>query len=120
MSEKTNGTTVKTVRKTTKATAAAKPATKKPEKKKNLLVRLYDGAQRTILSIRSTKAGRATIRVVKGAAIGMGLYGSYRLGKKSVKPTVVTIEPVAPEEEPTESAPAEEPEEETELEQEHD
>lgn len=72
-----------------KKPTAAKPATK-PEKK-GLLTRAYDKANSVIIRVRSTRGGRAVIRISKGAAAALGLYGAYRLGQKSIKPTTVYI-----------------------------
>ena len=60
--------------------------------KKGLLTRIYDGYQKVKIKMRSTKGGRAVIKITKGTAIGLGLYGTYKLGQKSVKPTTVYIE----------------------------
>lgn len=75
-----------------------------PEKK-GIVRKVIDGTRKTILKIRSTKGGRIVIGGTKAALIGLGLYETYKLGQKSVTPTVVTIKEGVNEEE----APAEEP-----------
>lgn len=70
--------------------AADEPA-KTPEKK-GLLTKIYDGYQKAKAKVMSTKGGRIVAKAVKGIAVGGGLYGAYRLGQKSVKPTQVVIE----------------------------
>lgn len=48
----------------------------------------------------TSKGGRWAIRCLKGAAIGFGLYEAYNAGKKSVKPTMIMVDPVKEEEQP--------------------
>ena len=116
MSETKKTTTTASKAKTTTA-SKPKPA-QKPAPKKGLLARAYDKACKVIVTVKSTKSGRAVIRITKGAAVGLGLYGAYRAGKKSVRPTVVTVTPIE-QEEPVEEEKevlVEEPEEATETE----
>lgn len=84
---------------TAEETAATEPA------KKGFIGKTIDGVRKTYLKIRSTKGGRIVIGGTKAMLIGLGLYETYKLGQKSVTPTVVTIMEGVDEEE----APAEEP-----------
>ena len=78
---------------------------------------LMDRAKHLKDKVMANKIGRTAVRVVKGAAVGaVGFFG-YEVGKKSVKPTFVYVEPEKPESaEPAaeEETPAEINEEETE------
>ena len=76
--------------------------------KTGFFTRIYDGAKKTVVKIKSTKGGRIVIKVLKGAGIGAGLYGAYRLGAKSVVPTTVVIESGEDQEEPEKEEPMEE------------
>lgn len=87
---------------TAEETAATEPA------KKGFIGKMIDGTRKTYLKIRSTKGGRIVIRGTKAALIGLGLYESYKLGQKSVVPTVVTITEGANEDAPVEEPAAEE------------
>lgn len=92
---------------------------KNPPEKKSFFTRVYDRYHKVVLDVKSTKGGRAIIRLSKGAAIALGLYGTYKLGQKSVTPVTLYIEPTEPEvqeEEPeqAEEANEEEPEQEQE------
>ena len=121
MSEKKTTTAATTARKAKTTTASKPKPAQKPAPKKGLLARVYDKAQKLIVTVKSTKSGRAVIRIAKGSAVGLGLYGAYRAGKRSVRPTVVTVTPIEqePVEEETEAPVEEEPAEET-TETEHD
>ena len=67
---------------------------------------------------RSTKMGKWTVRGLKGIGLAGFGYGSYKLGQKSVKPTVVTIEHGTEEDDPVEEeTPTEEPVEEEKTEE---
>ena len=70
-----------------------------PEKK-GLLTRIYDGYQKTKAKVMSTKGGRIVVRGIKAVGVGAGLYGAYKMGAKSVKPTTVYIKSGVQEEEP--------------------
>ena len=59
----------------------------KPQQKKSFVVRVYDGFVR----FRDTKTGKWCTRILKGAGVGLVAYGSYKAGKKAVKPTTVYI-----------------------------
>lgn len=84
--------------------------TKKTEKKdRKTLGDRYNALKHKVMA---NKAGRVTVRVLKGVIYGAGVTAGYIIGKKTVKPTVVYIEKT---EEP-EEAPAEEEKEETETE----
>lgn len=89
------------------------PATA-PEAKKGFFQRLGDGVRKTVIRIKSTKGGRACLRIAEGTAIGLGLYGSYKAGQRSVKPITVYVDSGATEateaEEPNDEAPVDETE----------
>lgn len=69
------------------------PAPKEPAKKLSLLER----AKHIKDKVMANKIGNAVVKIAKGAAVaGVGLFG-YEIGKKSVKPTFVYVEPEKPE-----------------------
>lgn len=76
------------------------------EKKESLRKRL----NRRYQKLRTKKIVRVGIRVAKFAAFGLSGFIGYKVGRKSVKPTVVMVEPVTPEEEPKPEEQATEPE----------
>lgn len=76
------------------------------EKKESLRKRL----NRRYQMLRTKKIVRVGIRVAKFAAFGLSGFIGYKAGRKSVQPTVVMVEPVAPEEEPKPDEQAAEPE----------
>lgn len=120
MEKKNNVGTGTTTRKPAKAatTTGKKPA---ETKKKGLISRAYDKIHNVILSAKATKGGRIAIRMAKGAGAGFALYGTYKLGQRSVRPTVVTVTPINEEQKADEEIPAEELDnEEEEQEQEYD
>ena len=82
------------------------PAGDGGEKKESLRKRL----NRRYQKLRTKKIVRVGIRVAKFAAFGLSGFIGYKAGRKSVKPTVVMVEPVAPEEEPKPEEQATEPE----------
>lgn len=90
--------------------------------KKGLLARTYDGYQKIIVKVKSTRGGRAVIKIGKATAIGLGLYGTYKMGQKSVKPTTIYIENgVTEEEQPVnEEEPAVKETNEEDIQEEHD
>ena len=98
--------------------AADEPA--KTQEKKGLLTKIYDGYQKTKAKVMSTKGGRIVAKAVKGIAVGGGLYGAYRLGQKSVKPTQVVIESGVQEEKPDVADESVEETTEEEINEEHD
>lgn len=53
---------------------------------------IRERAQKRWDAFRLSKGGRWAIRGGKAVLTGLGLYGAYRYGQKSVKPTVVYIE----------------------------
>lgn len=59
--------------------------------KKGFIAKVIDGAKKAYDTVNTNKFGHAAIKVVKGAAIGLGLYGAYKKGQKSVKPVTVYI-----------------------------
>lgn len=79
---------------------AEKLPDEQPKEKKGLLTRIYDGYQKTKAKVMSTKTGRIVVRGLKVVGAGAGLYGAYKMGAKSVKPTTVAIESGVQEEEP--------------------
>ena len=89
------------------------PATA-PEANKGFFQRLHDGVRKKVILIKSTKGGRACIRILEGTAIGLGLYRSYKAGQRSVKPITVYVDSGAAEateaEEPNDEAPVDETE----------
>lgn len=87
-------------------------------KKKNLFRRAYDGICTTVIKVKSTRGGRAVIRISKGAAIAAGLYGSFKLGQKSVTPTKVIITEGVDEEREEEEIPTADEVPETEVKEE--
>lgn len=95
-------TPVNNVEATTEATANA------PAKKKALYKRAAERIQRGYIRVRSTKGGRIIIRITKAGAIGLGLYGSYKLGQRhsAAKTEVVITTEETPVEEPAEEAPS--------------
>ena len=64
--------------------------------KKGLVTKVYGACKKA----KDSKTGRVFIRIGKGIAITLGLYGSYKLGQKSMKPTTVYISEGVQEEEP--------------------
>ena len=82
-----------------------------PEAKKGFFQRLGDGVRKMKMTIKSTKGGRAVITISKGAAIALGLYGSYKAGQRSVKPVTVYVDSgeaeAAEAEDPNDEAPVE-------------
>ena len=111
------GTTRKPANKAATATGN-KPA---ETKKKGFIGRAYDKVHNIILSVKATKGDRIAIRMAKGAGAGFALYGTYKLGQRSIRPTVVTVTPINEEQKADEEIPAEElDKEEEEQEQEYD
>lgn len=98
------------VAETNEVIAAVGETTAEPAKK-GIIGKVIDSTRRTYLKIRSTKGGRIVIRGSKAALIGLGLYESYKLGQKSVTPTVVTITEGVSEDAPVEEPMAEEADE---------
>lgn len=60
--------------------------------KEGIIAKAVNGCRKVRDKVRSTKGGRALIRIGKGIAIGVTAYEAYRLGQKSVKSTTVCIE----------------------------
>ena len=79
---------------------------------------MVDRAKHLKDKVMATKVGRTVVKVGKAAAItAVGIFG-YELGKKSVKPTMVYVEPMKSEDVPEETAEEAPAEEEKETEQE--
>ena len=91
---------VNNVENTTEVNTANAPAKKKP-----LYKRAAEKIHNGYIRVTSTRGGRIVIRCTKMGAIGLGLYGSYKLGQKHPVKTevVITTEetPVEPAEEET-------------------
>ena len=90
---------VNNVEATTEATANA-PA------KKPLYKRAAEKIRNGYIRVTSTRGGRIIIRISKMSALGMGLYGSYKLGQKHPVKTEVVITTEETPEEPAEEAPS--------------
>lgn len=56
-----------------------------------------DHVQRGWLRFSTSKGGRWAIRTSKAALIGFGMYKAYDMGKKSVKPQMILVEPAESE-----------------------
>lgn len=79
--------------------------------KEGFFKRVGKGIRKGYDRFRYSKAGRIIVPTVKALTVVGAVYESYQLGKKSVKPTTVYIQPVnEAEETPKEEAPAEETE----------
>lgn len=91
------------------------------EKKKNVVVRLFECGHRKILQFRATKAGRIVHGVVRVGEGGLALYGLHELlfsKKQEPVEAIVTSGEVVEENE--ESIPEEEPEMTEDINEEHD
>ena len=73
--------------------------------KKPLYKRAAEKIRNGYIRVTSTRGGRIIIRISKLGALGMGLYGSYKLGQKHPTKTEVVITTETPEE-PAEEAPS--------------
>ena len=90
--------------------SAGQPEGGEPKaKKKSIVTRLINGARNAYDKVMKTKVGRIAVRTVEGAAAGLCLYGAYKKGQKSVKPTTIYISNGVEETEDEEELQAEEP-----------
>lgn len=69
-----------------------------------------DHVQRGWLRFSTSKGGRWAVRTTKVALVGLGLAKAYDMGRKSVKPQMILVEPASePEAEPETQAEETEP-----------